>query len=186
MITKKDGNVLVGIQVKGYERMLIRTPKQFLAELKNCALIGQNINDINHPVVLSVRRGLMGGIVAGKLDYHKAGSFYLVPADSPAITDKTHRLYGKVAIGDPVEREAEGFYADDLLKYMLNERSERLFNDSAQALTVSDLFDSLFDTAPDEVADTADVEPIAEAIDEAELEAIEAQAEPAKAGKRGK
>ena len=121
-----QGKELVGIRVQGVEQMLIRSPKQFLAELRNSALIDANVQSTNSAMIGVIRRGLMGGIVFGEVDFFKAGSTFTIDENHPAITDKANTNFGKYKVGDLINREKDGFYADGLLSYQLNQRSETM------------------------------------------------------------
>lgn len=99
------------ITVQGVAEKIYRTSAQFLAELKGSNLIQSGVT-LNSPVIPVVLRGLSGGIVYGNVDYHKAGTTYVIEAEHPALTDSNHRLYGSVVEGDKVEREKSGFYVE--------------------------------------------------------------------------
>lgn len=178
----ENGKDLVGLKVKGYDQMLLRSPKQFLAELRNSALIGANVTSLNHPMVGVVRRGLVGGVVFGEVDFHKAGSSYVIDEGHPSITDKNNANYGKVKVGDQLTREKDGFYADGLLSYQLNERAETILVNAVVANSIADEFDAMFTTT--EAAPSAEAE-----VDFAEVEVEAAPAAPAtttRAARRGK
>lgn len=92
---------------------IIRRNKQFLIDLRESFLIGQDVDSINDPSVLRVLRQLKNGTVTGDVAYHEAGSKYFIDENHNALTNPNHRLYGKVVVGQEMETEKAGWRVTD-------------------------------------------------------------------------
>lgn len=91
----------------GNDTAIVRKPKEFLQDLKNSFLIGDNVMNIKHPEVRQAMKGLRGGIVEGNIEYSKKGDAWTVTEDSLCITDPNHPDYGTAAVGDKRELERD-------------------------------------------------------------------------------
>ena len=106
---------IIVLDIVGQEQGIPRTPKQFLLDLQDSHLIPSNIKDINNPMVQDAMIDLKGGTVSGNVEFFKAGSKYKAHENSSVITNPEHPLYGKVKLGQEVEREKDGSRVEGFL-----------------------------------------------------------------------
>jgi len=106
----KEGEAInvVAIRVGANKPAILRSYDQFLIDLRESFLIGDNVTSMNDQEVLEVLADLQGGTVSGSIHFHKQGDEYEVTEDSPAMTNPNHRLYGKVSVGDKLKAERDG------------------------------------------------------------------------------
>jgi len=78
---------------------IVRKPKEMLQDLKNSYLIGNNVQNIEHPAVRMAFKGLKGGIVEGNIEYSKKGDKWEVTEDSLCMK-VGHPDFGTASVGD--------------------------------------------------------------------------------------
>ena len=91
---------IVVLDLTNGKSSIVRNYTQFLQDLKNSFLIDDNVNNINHPQVTKVLRGLKRGVVSGEISFTKKGDKYKVTEESRVVTDPTHPEFNKWNVGD--------------------------------------------------------------------------------------
>lgn len=141
---------------------IVRSEAEFLTDLRNSYLIGENVRNANHPALLSVLRDLQGATVSGTILFAKKGDSWTVTENSRVITDSTHPNFGKVAVGDklPYEKDmtlvTDGFLTIALAPHiaMMNKQAE------AYGFSLASMLNTFNGTTPQSTATTTGAEPV--------------------------
>lgn len=100
----KNGNPLniFVLALANGQPAIVRSAREFLTDLKEASLIGDNVENPNHPEVLAILRDLKSSPfhVTGEIKHAKKGELWEVTATSLAVTDPNHPEYGNVSVGD--------------------------------------------------------------------------------------
>jgi len=130
----KEGQPInvVAIRTNGNPAIL-RSYDQFLIDLRESFLVGDNVTSMNDPEILEVLADLQGGSVRGNVTFHKKGDTYVLTEESPAITNANHRLYGKVQVGDKLEAENDGARVTDGFLTLKREATAQVIHKSSNA-----------------------------------------------------
>lgn len=121
----KNGNPLniFVINLVNGKPAVIRTAKEFLTDLKNSFLIGEYVNNTNHPELRQVLRDLSSGVytITGNIKHVKKGDKWTVTENSSAVTNPSHPAFNKVAVGDqlPYQKD-QSIVEDGFLQVNLN------------------------------------------------------------------
>lgn len=116
-IPTKDGRVLFILDLVNGQPSIVRTAKEFIIDLQNSYLIGNDVQNPNHPVLLGILRDLKNFTVTGNVIHAKKDELWIVTENSRVVTDSTHPKHGSVVAGDklPYEKDmslvTEGFLA---------------------------------------------------------------------------
>lgn len=152
-----EGVDLVALVLSNGKPDVVRSPKEFINDLKGSFLIDESVNSMKHPSVTRCLRNLRGGMLEGDLKYAKAGETWTVTENSQVIKNKNAKGFGKYAVGDEKEYEKDATIVQDgFLTLELNEKAyEREENAHAYAsarVSTSDAF-VIPDVIEDEVID---------------------------------
>lgn len=131
----KTGNKFFALKVEGIDQNIVRSVKAFLTDLRNSALIGDDVTDVNDARVLKLRRNLKNGVLSGDMEIYKAGSHYIADENSSAVRNEIAKP------GDVLVREKDGVRVDGFLDFTVNART--LLNQEiaeSVANTVSGMF----------------------------------------------
>ena len=112
---------------------VVRSPKEFINDLKGSFLIDENVNSMKHPQVLRCLRNLRGGLLEGDLKYAKAGESWTVTENSQVIKNPSAKGYGKYQVGDEKAYEKDATIVQD--GFLTLELSEKAYEreENAQA-----------------------------------------------------
>jgi hypothetical protein len=117
-------NVFV-LKIAGGKPAILRSASEFLTDLKNAFLIGDNVRNANHPELLSVLRDLNSApfTISGEIIHAIKGEKWTVRETSSVITNPNHPKHGSVAIGDelPYERDMT-IVTDGFLQVVPNDK----------------------------------------------------------------
>jgi hypothetical protein len=103
----KVARPLVIFSVQGHDDIVL-APNQALIGLQNSGR-ALGVTDAMSADAQQAYRETIGAIVTADISYHKAGEFYVIDENHPAITGKTpHELAGQVKIGDKVAYKEDG------------------------------------------------------------------------------
>lgn len=91
-----------------------RNPKQALTDLQNSGR-ALGIASTNDPRFVEEIHNCVGALLSGDLRAFKAGDEYTIGEGHPALTDRTHPLFGKVNLGDKQRAEADGVWVEGFL-----------------------------------------------------------------------
>lgn len=169
----QDVNIVV-LDLTGGKPSIVRNYSQFLQDLKNSFLIDDNINNINHPQVTRVLRGLKRGNISGEINFTKKGDKFTVTENSRAITDPTHPEFGKVSVGDVRISEEDRAIVEGFLDIEPNEQYQTVqatAEATAQAkMAMAGAFENFGSSAndgavPEELEDTIPSAILDEALD---------------------
>jgi hypothetical protein len=114
----KGINPMVVIDVVGFEKGIVRTPKMILIDLHNSGRalsIPENAfdglprqwNAFDKEDLIDALHECVGAEVSGDITPVKAGDKYIVDANSSVVKNKNNPLYGKYKIGEsaPVQKD---------------------------------------------------------------------------------
>lgn len=137
---------LVILDLANGKPSIVRPAKAFVQDLENSFIVS-GINNINDPRFMTAMRDLRGATATGEISHHKAGDKWTIEKDHPALNDSTHKLFGKVQVGDQQTYEKDGTRVNGFLVYDLPERVlARQANANAIAQVTAQLADA-FDTS---------------------------------------
>lgn len=128
---------LVVIRLANNKPPVIRQMKQFLEDMKKSGLITDDVRSLQHPKLVKLIPHLRNGIVEGEITHHKAGDKWTVTENSSVITDPTHEMYGKVAVGDQLDYETDGTRVAE--GFLFLEPNDRYLNRQAQAEALAEI-----------------------------------------------
>lgn len=122
---------IVVLEVAGHGA-IIRNPKQMLTDLQNSArALALNPNELSRGIehvspgfkadFISAIFDCVGAEVRGDISVLKAGDTYEITEFHPAITTKTHKLSGKVSVGDEVKAETDSVWVEGFLSIPLTD-----------------------------------------------------------------
>lgn len=148
-IAQGEMNLII-LELANGKPSVIRSPKEFINDLKGSFLVDESVNSMNHPQVRKCLRNLRGGILEGDLKYAKAGETWTVTKDSQVITNPKAKGFGDYAIGDDKAYEKDAtIVVDGFLTLELKEDAYQR-EENAQAYASARVGSaSAFDIAPD-------------------------------------
>jgi hypothetical protein len=139
-ITNIDKPIVV-FDVEGKSKGIARTPKQVILDLQNSLRLPTNVTDINDPRVDNALRKCIGGTVSGDIKFFKAGDKYEVQEGHPALTDKSHEMFGKVKVGDELTASSDGAWVEGFLNLEYSQQNAMM---TEVASGIAETFASIF------------------------------------------
>lgn len=95
-----EGVDLIALVLANGKPDIVRSPKEFINDLKGSFLVDDSVNSMRHPQVMKALRNLRGGVLEGDLKYAKAGEEWTVTENSQVVKNPNAKGYGKYAVGD--------------------------------------------------------------------------------------
>jgi len=104
---------IIVLEVQGHPA-IVRNPKQMLTDLTNSfRCVG--VTSTQDPRFAQELGKLFGATLTGDLRAYKAGDKYVVTEGHPALTDRNHKDYGKVKLGEQLVAEKDGVWVEGFL-----------------------------------------------------------------------
>lgn len=131
---------------------IARTPKQALLDLQNSGralnlsptLFNRGLGAVSLIDLGQFKKELFacqGATVTGDINPFKAGDKFTYSEGHPALTDKTHELYGKVKLGEQGTAEKDGVWVEQFLNIPQTMMERQI---EANAVATASMFASLF------------------------------------------
>lgn len=136
-----EGNVinLIIIRTTDGKQPIVRKLSQFVTDLSNSGrLLGVDtdyVTSVEHPAIVEACTKLRGGEVQGDLTYKNEGDEYEVTEYSAAVTNKSHPLYGQVAVGDVAQLTKPVVVVEGFL-YLEPSMKQSIVEEQAKALAL--------------------------------------------------
>lgn len=111
-IRTADHNLVV-LDLANGKPSIVRSPEQFLNDLRGSFLIDDNVVNMNHPQVRKALRNLRGGVAEGNIKHVKAGDTWTVTENSEVVKNPNAKGYGQYVAGDTKEYEKDATIVED-------------------------------------------------------------------------
>lgn len=161
-----EGVDLVALVLTNGKPDIVRSPREFINDLKGSFLIDENVNSMRHPQVREVLADLQGATLTADLKYAKAGETWIVTENSQVMKNPQAKGFGKYQVGDAKEYEKDATIVQDgflNLRLTAEVRQENKIANSYASARVSsaDAFTipSIGDSGSSPIADNAGEDP---------------------------
>lgn len=95
------------IEVAGYEKGIVRSPKEIAIDMRDSGLDMRGIKSLEDPRFMELANSLIGGTVTGQITYQKVGDTYIATERNSKVRE------GVAKVGDKLSVEKEGFRVVD-------------------------------------------------------------------------